>query len=97
MNFRFEWDEVKAKNNINKHKISFDEAITVFDDIFAKVLDDDLHSNQEFRYYIIGYSKLNNLLTVSFSERIENIRIISARLSTKIERKNYEKGNKNNK
>jgi uncharacterized DUF497 family protein len=43
MNFRFEWDEVKAKNNIIKHKISFDEAITVFDDFFAKVLDDDLH------------------------------------------------------
>jgi hypothetical protein len=69
MNFKFEWNVVKAENNIKKHKISFDEAMTVFDDNFANVLDDDLHSNQEFRYFIIGYSKLNNLLTVSFSER----------------------------
>ena len=89
----FEWNEDKAILNLNKHNISFYEASTVFDDYFGKIIDDKIHSINELRYYLIGFSNNNKLLTVSFTERDNRIRIISARNSTKSERKLYENEN----
>lgn len=83
MSLQFEWDRKKAALNLKNHQISFDEASTVFDD--------DDHSIDEQRELIIGHSVLNRLLLVSFTERAEDfIRIISARLTTNQERKDYE-------
>lgn len=88
--FSFEWDEDKAKRNLNKHKVSFFEAVTVFDDPFSLTIDDPLHSLDEERFIIIGYSEQQRLLTVVHTERGDNIRIISARLATRGERQFYE-------
>lgn len=88
---QFEWDAEKAKNNLKKHDVSFEEASTVFGDLSAKIFYDDEHSDNEIREFIIGYSKMNRLLVVYFTER-ENrkLRIISARKPTNIEREDYE-------
>lgn len=90
----FEWSEEKAKLNIKKHGISFEEAKTVFSDFFACIFDDEFHSIEENRFYIIGYSQTNKLITISYTERNDRIRIISARISTKNERNNYEAAQK---
>ncbi len=91
MNYRFEWDDDKARSNQIKHGISFDEAATVFDDSLASIFDDELHSINEAREFIIGHSIKYRLLLICFTERPkEMIRIISARLPTKKERKDYE-------
>jgi uncharacterized DUF497 family protein len=87
----FEWDYDKSKTNLKKHKVSFDEASTVFDDPLAAIFSDDAHSDQESRELLVGHSNLNRLLVVSFTERgRDRVRIISARLATKSERKAYE-------
>jgi uncharacterized protein len=91
MSVRFEWDDDKAKNNLRKHKVGFDEASTVFADHLAKIFNDDEHSAEEIREIIIGHSALNRLLLVSFTERGRDvIRIISARVATRNERKSHE-------
>jgi uncharacterized DUF497 family protein len=90
MKLEFEWDKEKAKINLEKHNIAFEEAITVFDDEFAAFLSDPNHSRKEERFILIGYSKNNNLLFVSFTDRNDRIRIISARKATKNERKRHE-------
>jgi len=91
MSVRFEWDDVKAKANLRKHKVGFDEASTVFRDSFAKIFHDEEHSAEETREIIVGQSILSRLVVVSFTERGRNrIRIISARVATKNERKAYE-------
>ena len=91
MAYRFEWDEHKAKSNWITHRVSFDEASTVFDDSLARIFDDELHSGHEKREVIIGHSINNRLLLVCFTERpSETIRIISARSPTAKERKAYE-------
>jgi len=88
---KFEWDREKALFNLRKHKTTFDEASTVFDDPLAIIFDDEVHSNQEHREIIIGHSILGRLLLVSFTERRdESIRIINARQATIKERKDYE-------
>jgi len=90
MSLQFEWDRRKAALNLKNHKVSFDEAITVFDDPLAYIFDDEDHSINEHREIIIGHSVLNKLLLVSFTERANNlIRIISARETTKRENKDY--------
>jgi uncharacterized DUF497 family protein len=87
----FEWDFDKAKTDLRKHKVSFDEASTVFDDPLARIFFDEEHSVEEPREPIVGYSDLNRLLFVSFVERgRDRIRITSARLATKNERKTHE-------
>jgi len=92
MGLQFEWDKDKAASNLKKHKVSFDEASTVFDDPLAYIFDDEDHSAEEHREITIGHSILRRLLLVCFTERIENlIRIFSARKATKKERKDYEK------
>ncbi|MBU0699816.1 BrnT family toxin [bacterium] len=91
MGIRFEWDAAKAEINIKKHCVSFDEASTVFQDPLACIFDDTEHSVEEFREIIIGHSVMGHLLVVSFTERITDlVRIISARPTTKAERRDYE-------
>jgi uncharacterized protein len=91
MSVRFEWDDGKAKANVKKHKLSFDEASTVFADPLAKIFDDDEHSAEELREIVVGHSAADRLLLVSFTERGRDVvRIISARIATRNERKAYE-------
>lgn len=86
----FEWNESKAAVNLKKHGVSFKEAETVFVNPLAIVFDDEAHSDEERREIIIGHSQNSRLLLISFTERLKAIRIISARLATRIERENYE-------
>jgi len=89
---KFSWDPRKADSNLRKHGIAFDEAITVFSDPMALIFDDMVHSEEEPREIIIGFSTLRRLILVCFVERIEDtIRIISARRATKVEIRDYEK------
>ena len=90
----FEWDPNKARGNIETHGISFDEASTSFGDTLSLTIDDPLHSEEEDRFILIGNSCRNRLLVIVHAERGENIRIISARKATKIERKQYEENAK---
>jgi uncharacterized protein len=92
----FEWNTEKANINFKKHDISFEEAKTAFYDDYGYVFEDENHSVNEERFVLIGYSKNNRLLFVSFTQRNDVIRIISARKATKNERKYYEEDNKNN-
>jgi hypothetical protein len=88
---KFERDKDKAASNLKKPGVSFEEASTVFDDPVAYIFDDEDHSADERRKIIIGHSNQNRLLLTCFIERAENIiRIFSARLATKKERKDYE-------
>ena len=86
----FEWDRAKAENNLKKHKIAFDEAVTVFYDVLAATFDDPDHSVEERRLVTIGYSSHDQLLVVVHTEHGSMIRIISARPATASERKNHE-------
>ena len=89
---QFEWDLNKAAANLSTHRVSFDEAKTVFDDpLYVDFYDPD-HSDQQHRYIIIGESQQGRLLMVSYTERGDNIRIISSREVTSLERKQYEEG-----
>jgi uncharacterized DUF497 family protein len=88
----FEWDDSKADTNLNKHGVSFEEAKTVFVNPLAVIFNDEMHSSMnEQREIIIGHSRQNRLLLVSFTERSNTIRIISARLATRREREDYER------
>lgn len=86
----FEWDKDKAQLNLKKHNVTFEEATTVFVDELSTTFPDPNHSLNEFRYIILGITKLSKLLVVSHTYRDGNIRIISARNATKKERKFYE-------
>ncbi|MCD8040182.1 MAG: BrnT family toxin [Clostridia bacterium] len=92
---RFEWDENKNTTNKEKHKISFEEAQTVFYDENALVISDPEHSYSEERFIILGFSIMANLLVVChcYRQTDELIRIISARKATKNEEKQYTGGN----
>jgi len=84
----------KAKSNLKKHGVSFEEASTAFQDILSLTIDDPLHSIDEERVVLIGMSNKNRLLVVVHTEREDNIRIISARKATKEERESYESNEK---
>lgn len=86
----FEWNASKATANLKKHGVSFEEAKTVFDNVLAVIFDDQAYSIGEQREIIIGHSKNNRLLLISFTEHPTAIRIISARLATRREREDYE-------
>ena len=90
----FEWDSAKAESNFAKHGVSFEEALTVFMDPNASIHTDPDHSESERREIIVGHSIQQRLLFVSFTERGERIRLISARPATKTERIDYEEENK---
>lgn len=87
---QFEWDRSKARRNLQKHRISFDEAVTVFYDSLAATVDDVDHSVRERRYLTIGYSARGRLLVVAHIDRGTAVRIISARPATAGERKRHE-------
>lgn len=90
MDLTFEWDEVKADENLRKHNVGFDEAKTVFNDPLSITIADPQHSDDERRYIDIGASSKGRILVVSYTERRSDIRIISCRNATKQERKGYE-------
>lgn len=93
MQLRFKWDERKAAAGLSKHKVSFEEAQTVFYDPLACLFDDEWHSTGEPREIIVGHSNANRLLLVCFTEQAPGlIRIISARRATKRELWDYEEG-----
>jgi uncharacterized protein len=85
-----EWDGKKASINLSKHGISFIEATSVLDDPYVLILDDPLHSIGELRFLAVGYSNQNQILAVIYTERNNDIRIISARPATRQEQKTYE-------
>ncbi len=90
MPLSFEWDEQKARTNLAKHGVSFEEASTVFGDPLSLTIPDPAHSQTEDRYIILGHSHRQRLLVVVHTERDDNIRLISARPATRRERKSYE-------
>ena len=94
MGVEFEWDAAKAKANVKKHGVDFNEALTVFADSLARIFDDPHHSGEEVRELIVGHSARNRLLVVSFIERNDKVRIITARRAMKRERQDYEENTK---
>jgi hypothetical protein len=93
MALTFKWDGKKAKQNVRKHSVSFEEATTVFMDTLSLTIADPIHSDYEERFIIIGESIQGRLLVVVHTENNDNIRIISARIAKSSERRTYEKGN----
>lgn len=88
---KFEWDPRKAAANARKHRVTFDEAMTVFGDWESITVIDPDHSKDEERYVIIGRSSRDRILVVSHTERGQNVRIISARRADARERRQYGK------
>ena len=86
----FTWNEDKAAGNHKKHGIAFEEAATVFNDPYFIDFFDPDHSDDEDRFIIIGMSNRQRLLIVSYTERLNGIRVISARETTRQERTIYE-------
>jgi uncharacterized DUF497 family protein len=91
MKIKFEWDENKNAINKKKHKISFEEARTVFYDENAILFFDEEHTDAEERYIMLGYREKLKMLVVCdcYIQSRETIRIYSARKATKNERKYY--------
>jgi uncharacterized DUF497 family protein len=87
---KFEWDPAKAKRNLAKHGVSFAEAATVLADPLSVTYPDPDHSEREARFITIGHSQRDRLLVLAHTERVNNIRIISARNATRRERYAYE-------
>jgi uncharacterized protein len=92
MGLTFEWDANKARENLQKHGVSFEEATTVFGDPLSLTIDDPIHSAEEERSIIIRRSYRRRTLVVVHAERVDTIRIISARPATRRERRTYEEG-----
>lgn len=91
MSRSFTWDAQKAARNFRKHGVSFEEALTVFDDLLSVTVSDSSHSNRENRFIDIGRSENGRMLVVTYAERGDDrIRIISARLANRRERLKYE-------
>jgi len=93
MSLEFEWDEDKAWRNLLKHRISFEEAITVFADPMALTVFDEAHSTQELRFKTTGLSERIRVLLIVHAERGDRIRLISARRASAKERQAYETQN----
>jgi uncharacterized DUF497 family protein len=90
MALQFEWDSAKALANLRKHGVSFEEATTVFADPLSLTISDPDHSTDEAHFLDLGLSHRGQLLVVSYTERGDQIRIISARPASRVERKTYE-------
>ena len=88
--YEFEWNETKAKANVRRHGVSFEEATTAFGDPLAVLLPDPDHSQGEERFLVLGMSSRRRVLVVSHAERRPRTRLISARLATRHERGQYE-------
>lgn len=87
----FVWDKKKAELNLKNHGVSFPEAATAFDDVFAKISPDEAHGDDEERMHLIGVSMEGNVLLVVFVEKMENAvyRIISARKANRVDEIEY--------
>lgn len=92
MRFRFEWDPRKAAANLAKHRVPFEEAASVFNDPLAYTFADPDHSVDEERQLTFGVSNSGRLLAVISTERVDALRIVSARKATRHERGIYEQG-----
>jgi hypothetical protein len=94
VSYEFEWDPAKADENLRKHGVGFEEAVTVFADSLALNMPDPSHSaeEEEERYLVLGSSKRARLLVVAYAERNTRTRIMSARKATRRERHDYEEG-----
>jgi uncharacterized protein len=88
--YNFEWNGEKAEANLRKHGVSFAEAVTVFGDPLSMNMPDPDHSDGEHRFIVMGMSNHYRLLVVFYTDRPPRTRIISARLATRNERKQYE-------
>lgn len=89
---KIDWDPNKARSNLRKHKVSFEEAATALYDTMSVTGADPDHSIGEFRYVTFGMSAMGRVLVISHTDASETIRIISARVASKGERKVYEEG-----
>ena len=90
MGLRFEWEAAKARLNLSKHSVSFEEASTAFGDRRAITIPDPLHSLAEERFVTIGVSETGKIPVVVATERGDSLRLISARPASKREKKQYE-------
>ncbi|CAN5666967.1 BrnT family toxin [soil metagenome] len=90
----FEWNPEKARANLKNHGVSFEEAETIFSDPLSLTVPDPLHSQNENRFIITGFSNQQRYLVVVHTDRDDKIRIISARLATPSERRKYEQETK---
>jgi uncharacterized DUF497 family protein len=89
---QFEWNPDKARSNLKKHEVSFNEASTVFNDPLSMTFPDPNHSYSEDRYVIIGLSSAGRILVIPHTDRADRVRIISAREATRNERRFYKDG-----
>ncbi len=90
LEINFEWDDSKSRSNQDKHGVSFAEAATAFGDSFSILIPDPLHSEDEERWTLLGQSQRQRLLVVVHTERDGQTRLISARLATSKEKRDYE-------
>ena len=86
----FEWDQRKAESNLRKHGVSFHEGASVLADPLSITFHDPDHSVSEHRFVTVGLSHAGRVLMVAHTDRGDNIRIISARRTTKREQRHYE-------
>ncbi len=90
MKITFEFDPRKAAANLRKHRVSFDEAFTVFADPLRSTFTDDEHSIDEQRSTVVGQSTHGRVLFVVYTETDSSVRLIGARVATATERRQYE-------
>ncbi len=92
MEYTFEWDAEKARRNVDKHGVSFEEAVTAFGDPLSVAIPDPDHSDAEERFLLMGMSRRSRLVVVAYTERTDRLRLITARLASRREKRNYEEG-----
>lgn len=92
MSLTFTWDLRKASSNLTKHGVSFEEAVTAFEDPLSLTIPDPGHSETESRYVLLGATHQNRLVAVVHTEFGDIIRVVSARMATRRERRDYEEG-----
>ena len=90
MGFIFEWDEEKAQQNVRRHRVTFEEAVSIFSDPYLVTFPDDEHSDVEDRFISIGRSDRGRVLLAIHTDRGDAIRLISCRKATAAERATYE-------
>jgi uncharacterized DUF497 family protein len=89
---KFDWDEKKAAANLQKHGVSFEEAASSFGDPLSLTIPDPEHSEDEERCVLLGMTQGHRLVVVAHAEQADTVRLISARLATPAERRDYEEG-----
>ena len=87
----FEWDPEKAVRNLRKRRVSFPEASTAFEDPFSVTIPDPDHSDDETRFVMLGMTFRGRLVVVVHTDRGDAVRLISARLATRRERREHER------